>query len=39
MAEVIPPRGMRDILPEDYLLREQLITRIRQVYELSLIHI
>lgn len=33
MSDVIPARGMRDVLPADYLLREQLIARIRETYE------
>lgn len=31
--KVVPPRGMRDILPEEYFLRESLIRVIREVYE------
>ena len=27
-----PPRGMRDMLPEDKVLRERLIARVRQGY-------
>jgi histidyl-tRNA synthetase len=33
MADINPPRGMRDILPEDYFLRDELISYIRGVYE------
>jgi len=33
MKAVQPPRGMRDVLPEDYFQREALITVIRQTYE------
>lgn len=31
--KVVPPRGMRDILPEEYFLRESLIRVIREIYE------
>jgi histidyl-tRNA synthetase len=33
MDKVSPPRGMRDTLPEDYFLRDTLISVIRRVYE------
>lgn len=32
-SKIVPPRGMRDILPEEYFLRESLISIIRDVYE------
>ncbi len=33
MADVVAPRGMRDVLPEDFFLRDELIAKIRAVYE------
>ncbi|MCY3019744.1 MAG: histidine--tRNA ligase [Planctomycetota bacterium] len=33
MSDVNPPTGMRDVLPEDYFLRDSLIAVIRRVYE------
>ncbi|MFO0590584.1 MAG: histidine--tRNA ligase [Polyangiaceae bacterium] len=32
-SKIVPPRGMRDILPEEFFLRERLISVIRDVYE------
>lgn len=33
MDKVSPPTGMRDVLPDDFFLRDELIGHIRRVYE------